>query len=238
MSLYPHACKSIHVVMWECDTRTCIELCLISLLLGELSPVACWRMNWRAAWRACGHEKQRQHSGENHTHTHLYTLLTFPQNHRRDTLSTARWAPPVCQPVGPPPVQSQKGTLLSPQRGKIQFCNSTSLFSFLSHSLKSFVHWAACYVVCNPTVRTDEGGIFLIAPAQDFWSNGKMCLSKQKHQATVNQWANSFLKSTIRMHICFLALKRKRLHSKYWFMKRGRGWKALFKKRKKTWHQT
>ncbi len=74
MSLYPHACKSIHVVMWVCDTRTCIELCLISLLLGELSPVACWRMNWRAAWRACGHGKQRQHSGEHNKHAHTFTL--------------------------------------------------------------------------------------------------------------------------------------------------------------------
>lgn len=42
------------------DTRThtssgltCTAGCLPSLLLGELSPVACCSRNWRATWRAC-----------------------------------------------------------------------------------------------------------------------------------------------------------------------------------------
>lgn len=32
---------------------TCTAGCLPSLLLGELSPVACCSRNWRATWRAC-----------------------------------------------------------------------------------------------------------------------------------------------------------------------------------------
>lgn len=134
--------------VYVCGTRTCTGLCLTSLLLGELSPVACWRMNWRAAWRACGHEKQRQHSGEHHAYTHLCTLLTFPQNHRSDTLSTAWWAPPVCQPecVGPFPYRARKGPcfLFGLRERK---CNSVTLphpfLPFLSHSLRSSVHCTA-----------------------------------------------------------------------------------------------
>ncbi len=74
MSLYPHACKSIHVVMWECDTRTCIELCSWSR--------CCWG-NW-VLWPAGGwtgvlpvgpvDTGNRDNTAVSTTHTHTFTL--------------------------------------------------------------------------------------------------------------------------------------------------------------------
>lgn len=51
-------CPSEQGVVVGGDTRTssgltCTAGCLPSLLLGELSPVACCSRNWRATWRAC-----------------------------------------------------------------------------------------------------------------------------------------------------------------------------------------
>lgn len=212
---------------WLCD---CVALVPAQ---GSVWPRCCWR-NW-VLWPAGGWNgvlpggpvdtRNRDNTAVSTTHTHLYTLLTFPQNHRRDTLSTARWAPPVSQPecVGPPPVQSQKGALLSPQRGKIQFCNSTAPFFLFFHTLSDHLS-TALPAMWFATLQYEQTIIF-----------GPMakCVSQdKKKQATVNQWANSFLKSTIRMHICFLALKRERkvtiVNIDLW---KGR-WKALFKKKK------
>ena len=42
---------------------TCTAGCLLSLLLGELSPVACCSRNWRATWRACKRDTARWAGG-------------------------------------------------------------------------------------------------------------------------------------------------------------------------------
>lgn len=190
---FVYVCGTLHRALFDLLARTCTGLCLTSLLLGELSPVACWRMNWRAAWRACGHEKQRQHSGEHHTYTHLCTLLTFPQNHTRDTLSTAWWAPPVCQPecVGPLPYRARKGPcfLFRLREGK---CNSVTLpHPFFPFSHTPLDHLSIALPLRGPshimwqrfaTLRTDDGSIRL-----DF--------SNCTRTGSLAQWQNAALKT-------------------------------------------
>lgn len=75
---------------------------------------------------------------------------------------------------GPLLYRARKGPCVLLREGKYNSVTLPHSFSFLSHSLNSSVHCAACYVVCYLTVRTDEGSIFFDCTHTGFlvqWQN-------------------------------------------------------------------
>lgn len=197
-----------------CDVCTCTGLCLTSLLLGELSPVACWRINWRAAWRACGHERgaRRKRTQWWALHTHTFALcLHFLKITGEIHLALHGEAPPVCQTERQEHYRAR--TELSPltETGKMlhhSFCVTLPHPIFLS--LTQIISPQLALRSTLPCVQMTAVFVQTREFQHIYLSDGKREFSKQKHRATVNQWANSFMKSAIRMHICFLALRRER----------------------------
>lgn len=162
----------VNPYMWLCE---CVALIPAR---GSVWPRCCWG-SW-VLWPAGGwtgvlpggpvDTRNKDNTAVSTTHTkHLCTLLVFPQNHRRDSLSTARWAPPVCQPEcvwGPSCTEPERGLAFSSDWK----CNSVTLPHpfFLSLTLPQIICPLCCLLQCLShimwwrfaTLWTDDSSIF------------------------------------------------------------------------------